>query len=265
MYRRSTAAESTLPASVLLMYGFVREPKWIAAHLLTLLLLIAFMSAGVWQFQRHQARGDRNEIVVERSSATVLTATDLFASTESIEFRMVQLEGKWSPEDAVLIRNRSHQEMAGCHLAVPLAISDARAVLVVVGWLHQSSCDANQLEPPSETVSLTGRVRLSQERGAIGARDSSSGILASLARTDVARIDQQVPFSLAPVYVEVITSDPSATSAIPLDPPPTHLGPHLAYAVQWFLFFAVGAVGYPLVLRRHARKGEAENLGPVDD
>ena len=221
------------------MYGFVREPKWIAAHLLTLLLLIAFMSAGVWQFQRHQARGDRNEIVVERSSATVLTATDLFASTESIEFRMVQLEGKWSPEDAVLIRNRSHQEMAGCHLAVPLAISDARAVLVVVGWLHQSSCDANQLEPPSETVSLTGRVRLSQERGAIGARDSSSGILASLARTDVARIDQQVPFSLAPVYVEVITSDPWQlvlfhSIRLPLTSGPTWLTPSSGFSFsQW--------------------------------
>ena len=247
------------------MYGFVREPKWIAAHLLTLLLLIAFMCAGFWQFGRHQARGERNENVVERSNAAVLTEANLFESANDIEFRMVALEGKWSPDDAVLIRNRSHQEMAGCHLAVPLAISDARAVLVVVGWLHQSSCDVGQLEPPSETVSLTGRVRLSQNRGAIGARDPSSGILASLARTDVARVDQQVSFLLAPVYVELVTSTPSATSAIPLDPPPTHLGPHLAYAVQWFLFFAVGAVGYPLVLRRHARKGDAENLGPVDD
>ncbi|GIT68497.1 MAG: hypothetical protein Ct9H300mP26_1840 [Acidimicrobiales bacterium] len=136
---------------------------------------------------------------------------------------------------------------------------------MVVGWLHQSSCDSNQLEPPSETVSLTGRVRLSQKRGAIGARDSLSGVLTSLARTDVARIDQQVSFTLAPVYVELMTSTPSASDAIPVDPPPTHLGPHLAYAVQWFLFFAVGAVGYPLVLRRQARKGDAENLGPADD
>ena len=247
------------------MYGFVREPKWIAAHLLTLLLLTAFVTAGVWQFGRHQARGERNETVVERSNAPVLGAADLFGSSDDIEFQMVQLKGTWSPDDAVLIRNRSHQEMAGCHLAVPLAISDAQAVLVVVGWLHQSSCDSNQLEPPSETVSLTGRVRLSQKRGAIGARDSLSGVLTSLARTDVARIDQQVSFTLAPVYVELMTSTPSASTAIPVDPPPTHLGPHLAYAVQWFLFFAVGAVGYPLVLRRQARKGDAENLGPADD
>ncbi|MEC7828782.1 MAG: SURF1 family protein [Actinomycetota bacterium] len=247
------------------MYDFVREPKWMAAHLLTVLLSIAFVCAGVWQFGRHQARGERNETVVERSTAAILTEADLFGSADDIEYRIVQLEGKWSPNDAVLIRNRSHQEMAGCHLAVPLAINDADAVLVVVGWLHQSSCDVDQLEPPSETVSLTGRVRLSQKRGAIGARDPSSGILASLARTDVARVDQQVPFLLAPVYVELMSSDPSTTPALPLDPPPTHLGPHLAYAVQWFLFFAVGAVGYPLVLRRHARKGDAENLGPGDD
>ncbi len=265
MQRRYTAAESTVPASVHLMYSFVREPKWIAAHILTLLLLGAFVTAGFWQFGRHQARGERNETVLERSDATSLSGSDLFGSDEDIEFRVVNLQGTWSTDDAVLIRNRSHQEMAGCHLAVPLALSDSRAVLVVAGWLHQSSCVVDQFESPTETVSLTGRVRLSQKRGAIGARDLSGGVLSSLARTDVGRVDQQVSFSLAPVYVELMTSSPEVAVAIPLEPPPTHLGPHLAYAVQWFLFFVVGAVGYPLVLRRHARQGEAENLGAVDD
>ena len=56
-----------------------------------------------------------------------------------------------------------------------------------------------------------------------------------------------------------------ADDKIPIDPPSTDLGPHLAYAVQWFLFFAVAAVGYPLVLRRQAKRGESEDLGPIDD
>ena len=80
-----------------------------------------------------------------------------------------------------------------------------------------------------------------------------------LARTDVARVDQQVALSLAPVYVELITSNPSVAEAVAVDPPPTDLGPHLAYAAV-VPIFAVGAVGYPLVLRRQARKGNLEDL-----
>jgi cytochrome oxidase assembly protein ShyY1 len=114
-------------------------------------------------------------------------------------------------------------------------------------------------------VSLTGRVRLSQTRGAIGARDRSTGVLRTLARTDVARVDQQVNLALAPVYVELIQSTPEIARALPVDRPPTDIGPHLGYSVQWFLFFGVGAVGYPLVLRRQARRGEAENLEEIAD
>tara|TARA_B100001029_G_scaffold160953_1_gene149343 strand:- start:618 stop:851 length:234 start_codon:yes stop_codon:yes gene_type:complete len=73
-------------------------------------------------------------------------------------------------------------------------------------------------------------------------------------------VDQQVALSLAPVYVELITSSPPIAEAVAVDPPPSDLGPHLAYAVQWFLFFAVGAVGFPLVLRHQARKGDLEDL-----
>ena len=247
------------------MYRFLREPKWIVAHLLTLLLLTAFMCAGVWQFGRHQARSERNSSVLDRSNDQFLTADDLFSANSDIEFRLVQLEGLWSQDDAVLIRNRSHKEAAGCHLAVPLVSDVSRATLVTVGWLPQSSCDTYKFELPLGDVSLTGRVRLSQKRGAIGARDASTGVLTSLARTDVSRIGQQVSYPLAPVYVELIASEPELVDAFPLEPPPTNLGPHLGYAVQWFLFFAVGIVGYPLVLRRHSRKGQAENLGPVDD
>jgi cytochrome oxidase assembly protein ShyY1 len=33
-------------------------------------------------------------------------------------------------------------------------------------------------------------------------------------------------------------------------PPELDEGPHLSYAVQWFIFSAIAIVGYPLVLRR---------------
>ena len=101
MQRRNTGDESKAAASVLAMYGFVRQPKWIAAHLLTLLLLTTFIWAGVWQFGRHQDRGQRNEAVLDRATAPMLSAQDLFGPSKDIEFREAQLEGTWSTDDAV--------------------------------------------------------------------------------------------------------------------------------------------------------------------
>ena len=237
--RRYTADQSTGTASVQLMYSFVRQPKWIAAHMLVLLLLVTFLLAGTWQFGRHQKRLDRNDVVLDRADTVMLEAADLFESQDIFEFRLVQLNGSWSASDSVLIRNRSHQDIAGCHLAVPLKVSNNEGVLVVAGWLSAPLCDINELEAPTGDVSLVGRVRLSQTRGAIGARDRADGVIKTLARTDVARVDQQVALSLAPVYVELITSNPSVAEAVAVDPPPTDLGPHLAYAVQWFLFLSL--------------------------
>jgi cytochrome oxidase assembly protein ShyY1 len=265
MQRRNTGDESKAAASVLAMYGFARQPKWIAAHFLALLLMTTFIWAGFWQFGRHQDRGQRNETVLSRAGAPMLSEQDLFGTSEDIEFRQAELRGTWSTSDAVYIRNRSHQQAPGCHLAVPLATNELQGVLVVIGWIHETECQATIQAAPAGVVSLTGRVRLSQTRGAIGARDRSTGVLRTLARTDVARVDQQVNLALAPVYVEMIQSTPEIGRALPVDRPPTDIGPHLGYSVQWFLFFGVGAVGYPLVLRRQARRGEAENLEEIAD
>jgi hypothetical protein len=38
----------------------------------------------------------------------------------------------------------------------------------------------------------------------------------------------------------------------PVPPPPLSNGPHLSYAIQWFIFSVIALVGYPIVLRRQA-------------
>jgi surfeit locus 1 family protein len=54
------------------------------------------------------------------------------------------------------------------------------------------------------------------------------------------------------VVVQATTADSPELQVVP--PPELGEGPHLAYAVQWFLFAGVVAVGYPLLLRRRARQ-----------
>ena len=56
--------------------------------------------------------------------------------------------------------------------------------------------------------------------------------------------------------------EPVGVAATPqlvaLGPPQPEEGPHLAYAVQWFIFTTIAAGGYALLLRRVARDQATE-------
>lgn len=139
---------------------------------------------------------------------------------------------------------------------------------------------------------ITGRIRTSQERGMLGPTDPAEGRLSTFARVDVERINRQTTLDLVPVYIErtdqqvdadgaleqfedVTAKTPTGEtlpwgentavdvtmlSPVPLPSPELDAGPHLGYTFQWFSFAAVAIVGYTLVLRHQARKGESEQI-----
>ena len=161
---------------------------------------------------------------------------------------------------------------------------DTTGILVVAGWLPAGGvCEdavaagaAALRDGLSDARHLTGRLRLTQQRRLLGPADPAVGRLRSLARTDVQRIDQQTTLELVDVYAELVTaaradqtpirlgdsgSEAGLTALLrPLPPPELDAGPHLGYAVQWFSFALVAIVGYTLVLRHQARKGESEQI-----
>lgn len=243
------------------MYAFARRPRWIAGHLLATTLLVVFVLAGLWQLDRHGQRSSLNETVAMRSELPTLLAAALGdLDPVADEFRLIDVRGRWLLDEQVVIRNRSHNGVGGCHLALPLDPGSAPAVLVVLGWLPGPRCLTPEVQLEDGPVTVLGRLRATETRGRFGPTDPAEGRLTSLARTDVGRIDQQVPVQLASMFVEAITVEPNIPDLAVIDEPSLDGGPHLGYAVQWFLFFGVGLVGYPLVLRHQARRGQLDDV-----
>jgi len=276
------------------VYSFARKPIWLAGHALAAGLLVIFVIAGFWQLSRHNEVSDRNAAVAERTEMPPLDADRFFEAVsdadlaDELEHRLVTLlidEDGWAYwHEGVQIRNRSLNGAPGCHLASPVAaapndLAEPNGVLVIEGWLPQRACTA-WLEGEIGAIGsrigaarqITGRIRFSQERGLLGPSDPAQGRLESLARTDVERIDQQTTLDLVPVYIELVSARRASGSRIKLGtgvpgsavpqpvPPQLDAGPHLGYTFQWFSFAAVAIVGYTLVLRHQARKGESEQI-----
>ncbi|HEX9259838.1 MAG TPA: SURF1 family protein [Acidimicrobiales bacterium] len=250
------------------MYRFLLRPRWLAFHLLVVVLVVVMVNLGLWQLSRLDERKARNEEIRSRQAAPVQPLDALLAEHSvdttseggAVQWYTVVVTGTYDPTEAVQIRNRSLDGAPGEHAVTPLRADDGTAVLLNRGWVPSEQAVAGQVPPAtSGPVTVVGRVRATQERGRFGPRDPADGDLDKLARVDIDRIQQQTPYPLAPVYVELVEQQPAAAE-LPraLPPPALDEGPHLSYAGQWFLFSLCAVAGWVLVVRKSARTYEQE-------
>lgn len=260
------ARNTTEPKPVTPSYRFMLRPWWIASHVLAVFLIVLFVNLGFWQLRRHDERRDANA----RIEAQIDTAPQPLPpglsvdDVRDLEWSPVSVEGTYRVGSDVLIANRSLDQQPGYWVITPLEPSgDAPAVAVVRGFVSRPVVDQGDLSSFSatdETVTVTGYVQRPRSGGrfATGLPDDA---LPEITRPDVEALGEQWGSELEPLWLLLATQEPPSTSATLIAVPPPDLGEgsHLSYAVQWFLFASIGAVGYVLILRRNARaRPEAE-------
>ncbi|HET8986119.1 MAG TPA: SURF1 family protein [Trueperaceae bacterium] len=246
------------------------RPRWLAGHLLALVLIVLFLNLGAWQLRRLEARTANNQLISSRSSASPVdlsTAWSEFTETGDFpEYRVVTVSGRFFPQGEVLLRGRSLDGQPGFNLVTPLIIDDpdpslgGAAVLVERGWVpyDHDSVPVADAPPPEGTVEVIGRLRPpGSAPGGLAPRDPAEGVLVQTYYVDTARLEQQLPFALVPAYVTATSMVPPQRGDLPRPLPADDLtaGPHRGYAIQWFAFALVGVVGYTILLRKVRRDG----------
>lgn len=249
-------------------YRFALRPRWIISHLFVGAMVILMLNLGLWQLSRLDQRKDRNAAVRERTAEPVADAQTLvdpgaYDEVGDLEFRQVTASGTYRADEEVIVRSRSRDGAPGSWVLTPLELDDGSAVVVNRGWIPNSGqlvAVPDSSRAPEGPVTVTGLVRESESRGNFGPSDPAEGTLTDLARADVERLDQQVDAELLPYYLQLQAQQPEVTAADPAPVPAPALdeGPHLSYAGQWFLFAAMTAGAYVLILRRRAREVERE-------
>ena len=249
-------------------WSFARRPTWLASHLFAVVVIVGCVLLGLWQLDRLDQRQHTNAIVRDRSTRPPATVVEALGSLdpEDADYLAVRDTGTYVAEEQVVIRNRGQGGAAGSWVVTPLRTAVGATVLVNRGFVPDVTAQPDDVPVPAGEVEVTGWLRASQERGAIGPRDAAEGRLTALARIDVERIDAQMPEDLVPVWVQLDTQVPAAGAG---DPDPVPLpdlseGNHLSYAVQWFIFGSLGAVVYVALLRRRARELPGRTDGPPD-
>jgi len=165
----------------------------------------------------------------------------------------VTAQGVWLPEQ-VTVFNRSQNGLAGDNVLTALEQDNGTTVLVNRGFVPVG---IDEPPPPSGEVEILGTVRETQARRR-GELTDEGLALTEVRRVDVEQLSPQFPGTVAPVYLDLIASDPPTEGDYPAPVPPPELseGPHLSYAIQWFIFSIAVVVGWVLAVRRsiHTRR-----------
>ena len=234
--------------------------QWIVTSLLVLAGTALCVRLGIWQLDRLEQRLSFNSHVEAMWAAepVILNSGNILGDLTTMEYRGVRVSGHYDFENQVALRNRYFQNQFGYHLLTPLLLIDGSAVLIDRGWIpadgNEKPADWRKYDL-SGPVTSKGQIRLGDDKPDLGGvpdptlAPEESG-LDFWNIVNLERIQHQVPYILLPVFIQPDVDSQDINPPIPYQPKIELTdGPHFGYAIQWFIFAAILALGYPFYLR----------------
>ncbi|GAA0435077.1 SURF1-like protein [Acrocarpospora corrugata] len=244
------------------MYRFLLTPRWLALHVVVLLVIPAFIFLGRWQFGRYEERSTASDRTTTNLAAAPVPLEELAtvggAVPEGDKFRTVTVRGSYDAAHEWVVRRRTQNQRVGFYVVTPL-VTSAGAVLVNRGWVPAGT-DADGTpsvpKPPTGEVTVTGRLRPAETEETSGIPNRAGLPTGQILLVDDAVLGAGLPYRLYGGFVELSGQQPAAAIApepVPDPDPGSGGGLNLAYGVQWWMFIGIAIGGWLLLIRREAR------------
>ncbi|MDI3423409.1 SURF1 family cytochrome oxidase biogenesis protein [Streptomyces luteolus] len=254
------------------MYRFLLSRQWVLLTLLALVLIPVMIELGFWQFHRHQHRVAQNTLIADNLAADPAPVEDLTSPGHTVPrkdyWRQVTATGTFDTEHEVVVRRRTNaDERVGFHVLTPLELRDGKVLLVNRGWVP-SAADQTTFPkvpaPPAGEVTVTGRLMADETTDGSGIKDLKGLPPRQTMLIDSEDQSRSLGKQVLGGYVELATPEPKDGSP-ELIGSPDHdsIGPHMAYAIQWWLFAAGVPVGWWIMVRRERRDRESAAEAPA--
>jgi cytochrome oxidase assembly protein ShyY1 len=239
------------------VFGFLASRRWALRILAGLVLVAAFVRLGLWQLDRNDQREARNAVVEANAHRDPVPVEDVLTAGVPVPadqvWTPVEAAGRYDVDHQMVVRLRPLEGRPGVHVLTPLVTDTGTAVLVDRGFVAQGGSAASVPavpEPPAGDVEVVGRIRPSEDGRGTGG-DPGDGVIRYV---DVDEIAQALPYPLFGAWLELVSEVPAPAEApVPPPAPSTDAGPHLSYAVQWFLFACIGIGGFVFLVRAESR------------
>jgi cytochrome oxidase assembly protein ShyY1 len=234
--------------------------------LLVVVLGITMIELGMWQLRRSHERAAANAVVETNTALPPAPLSTLIDGDEpvdeSVEWRTVTVSGTYDESGQTLVRNQSYDGVNGYDVLTPIRPPTGPALLIDRGWVpsgETASAAPDVPPPPSGVVTVQARLRASEPASARTTAGLPPGQVRSFA---AGAVGATLAYPIYDAYAEALPGQPGVGAG---DEPPRARqlpelsgGPHLAYAVQWFLFTGVAIFGWFVLLRNESRDGRPQ-------
>lgn len=240
-------------------WRFALTPRWMGYLALAVVFAIVCSMLGMWQFQRRaearvaidlvEANYDREPTSVDE----VLPTLEDYEPTQ--EWTPVLLRGEYLINEQMLVRNRPFNGQPGFEVLTPFQLDDGTVFIVDRGWVsigsRQDTPDAVP-EAPQGRVSVVARLKAGEPT--LPGRSAPAGTN-QVATIQLEEISERLRLpTYTGAYGLVVSEDPEpAETPIATIKPEPDEGPHLSYALQWFVFALIGFIGLGWALREEYR------------
>ncbi|NOX60743.1 MAG: SURF1 family protein [Chloroflexi bacterium] len=238
---------------------FLFKRRWLPTTLLVIIASLVMIRLGFWQLDRlEQKRAYIVQVQAELDAPPIpLTGDETDLDARARRHRRAVVEGRYDFERQVIIKSKLYQRRPGYHLLTPFRIEGSeRALLVDRGWIPAAEdlTDLSRFDEPGVTR-IEGRIQPEDRRPE--AAQWPTEPQKEWYRIDIAGIQNQTPYPLLPFYLALTPTENDPE--LPHRNPPEIIldeGPHLGYAIQWFLFALIVPVVYAFQVRRMDRESK---------
>jgi surfeit locus 1 family protein len=239
-------------------YSLLKSPLWIAGIVIALVAIVAFVNLGMWQLRRLDERRAINATIEERAAADPVRLGVAVAThgtdPEALIYRRVVVAGEYDAAGEVMVVGTTLGGRSGHDVVTPFR-SNGLTIGVNRGWvpIDTDGPPAVGAEPPLGPVEAVGVLLASQTFGSLGTPEAD-GAYDRVGRIDLGALSPQWGGEVLTVYLLLEEETPAGGGLpVPRPPPQPSEGPHLGYAIQWFFFAVIVAVGFPALVYRTGR------------
>ncbi|MDI6024387.1 SURF1 family protein [Leucobacter sp. UT-8R-CII-1-4] len=244
-------------------WSFLRTRRWIGYFALLIVFSIACVWLGNWQFERRAEARAEIARIDNNYDAAPMTLSDAVPSftdfdEDARKWQPVELRGQYVGEE-YLARNRPGVNGVGSNLLQAFELDNGTVVFIDRGWVPVSGTDVVPeglpAAPEGETTVLA-RLRASEPE--IPGRTSVGRFVPSINGTELAQVAGLEEDVYTGAYGQLIEEHPAAETGVLAVRPERDEGPHLSYALQWYVFILIATIGLAYGARQEFRSFNAE-------
>jgi len=246
------------------IWQLARSRQWLGWLALTVLVALVCCALGTWQFARRaEAQAEIAKVEANYDREPVPFAEELAAVDawdEQQEWTPVVVEGEYLVDDEMLVRNRPRAGRVGYEVLTPLRLADGTIFIVNRGWIPSAGLNRASEVPAAPTGEVEVVARLKPTEPQIAGRTDPEGTN-QVATIRLEGIDERLGGGVhTGAYGQLVSEDPEPAEQAQLAARPVlDEGPHLSYALQWFVFATLAFIGYGYLLRQEWRRVNADD------